>query len=118
MNLKGIIKGSIISLITAALFLVISAVLVYFNILSEQTVSTGLFVGIVIGILLGAFIAARNAYSRIIVNSLSVSLLFVLLTLIGSAITNGGLTLHIRTTVLLISTVAAGILGAMLGKNQ
>ena len=117
MNIKGIIKGTIVSFIVAVLFLVIGSILIYYNLLREQTVSVGLFIGTALGIFLGAFVAAKNAFSRIILNSLSVSLLFILLIVITSISVNGGFALHTRTTILIISTLASGVLGAIFGRN-
>ncbi len=117
MNFKGIIKGALVAIVICVLFLIIGAVLIYFNLVKEQTVSVGLFAGILLGIFSGAFVAARNAFSRIILNSLAVSLIFIIITVIGSISVNGGFALHIRTTALIISAAAAGVLGAIAGRS-
>lgn len=117
MNIRGIFKGTLISFFTALASLLIGAALVYHNLLKEDTASIMLFAFAVLGIFIGAFIAAKNAYSRIILNSLAVSIMFILLIVICSLITNSGFSLHTNTGVLILSAVAAGILGAMFGKN-
>lgn len=116
MNIKGILKGSFLSFLIAAVFLIGGAALTYFNRTDERTASLIVFAGAVIGVFIGALGACKSAESKILLNALSVSLLFAALIVCGSLGINGGFAFHSRTIALLGSVMGAGVLGAMFGK--
>ena len=116
MNLKSIIKGTALSVIFAVAILFIVAVLVYFNLLSEQSASIVVFGGAMIGIFIGSLGVAKASENKILINSLTVAFLFSLIIIITSLIINHGFELHTRTITLIGSTFAASFLGALFGK--
>lgn len=116
MNFKGIFRGSILAVCISAITLFICAVLVYFNVLSEKTVSVIVFIAAILGVFIGALGVSRISEHRIIPNALSVAVIFCLVLLLISAIVNHGITLHTRTLALAGGSICAAFLGAVFGK--
>lgn len=116
MNLKGILKGILCAYIITAVFVLVGAVLTYFNMLDERKISIGIYAGAALGVFLGAFGAAKTSESRILLNSLCVSLIFIAVLLAASFIINGGVALGARTVSVMGGALAAGFMGAVIGK--
>lgn len=116
MNIKGVFKGTVLELIIMLLFLLLSAVLVYFNIISTRVASIIVFAGAVIGVFVSSFGIARTSETKILVNAMSVGVLFCIILLICSAIINGELSFHTRTLFLIGSSLASSFIAALFGK--
>lgn len=116
MNLKAVLKGSIFSLIIVIVALFVGALLVYFNILSETTVSIIVFCASAVGVFISAYGVAKTSEHQLLINALGVAVVFSLVILLISLIINGGFSLHTRTLTLIGSAFAAAFLGALFGK--
>ena len=116
MNFKGIFRGTLLAFILVAICLFAGGVLVYYNLLSERTVSVIIFAGAVIGCFLGALGSGRTSESKILFNSLLIGVIFSAILLIVSAIVNGQFQIHTRTAVLILSTLAASFTGALFSR--
>ncbi len=116
MNFKAIFKGTILSFAFVCLCLIISAVLVYYNIISERTASIVFFASAIVGVFFTSYGTARANDEKILINSMSVGILFCIILLILSAITNGGLVLHTRTLALMAGVIASAFAGVLFGK--
>ncbi len=116
MNFKGIFRGTLLAFILVAICLFTGGVLVYYNLLSERTVSVIVFAGAVIGCFLGALGSGRTSESKILFNALFIGVLFSLIVIIVSSVVNGGFQLHTRTTVLILSALAASFAGALFSR--
>ena len=116
MNLKSILKGTALSFIFSAVALIISAVLVYFFVISEQTASIAVFAAIVIGVFISSFGTARANNSKILLNSMSIGVLFSVILLVVASIINKGFVMHTRTLALISAVIASDFIGVMFGK--
>ena len=116
MNFKGIFRGSILAVCMSAITLFVCAVLVYFNILSEKTVSIIVFIAAMLGVFIGSLGVSRTSEHRIILNALSVAVTFCLVLLLISTIVNHGIEPHTRTLALGGGIICAAFLGAIFGK--
>lgn len=116
MNFKAILKGTALSLLLVIITLFISAVLVYFNILSEKTASIIVFAMAMIGVFLAALGVAKASERKLLVNALGVAFLFSLIVFISSVIVNNGIALHTRTLTLIGGSFTTAFLGAIFGK--
>ena len=116
MNIKGIFKGTLISYLITALVLSILSILTYLNILSERNASIILFAAAVISVFIGALGCSKASGEKVLLNALSVSVLFCIVLLVISVTVNGGIIFHPRNLSLLGSVFAAGLMGALFGK--
>lgn len=116
MNLKAIFRGSLLSIILVVVALFVGATLVYFNLLSEKTVSIIVFFAAILGVFIGAYGVATISEQKLLLNALGVSVGFTLVVLLTSLIVNSGFALHARTVALIGGSFAAAFLGALFGK--
>lgn len=116
MNLKAVFKGSLLSLILVIVALFTGALLVYFNLLSETTVSIIVFCASAVGVFISAYGVAKASEHRLLLNALGVAVIFSLVVLLISLIVNSGFSLHTRTLTLIGGAFAAAFLGALFGK--
>ena len=116
MNFKGIFRGTLLTMILTALSLFIGAVLVYFDILTEKTTSIIVFAVAIIGIFISSIGITKTSENRLLLNALSVALLFSLILFIASLEVNGGFAMHTRTYALMGGTFASAFLGVLFGK--
>lgn len=116
MNIKGIFKATLFSIILTAICLAGAAALTYFNVTDERNSSILFFSCIVISVFIGSLGAAKAAQSKLLLNAFAVSLLYIILIIILSVTINGGFSLTIRTLTLIGSVAGAGILGAIFGR--
>ena len=116
MNLKAVLKGSLLSLIIVIAALFTGALLVYFNVLSETTVSIIVFCAADVGVFIGAYGIARTSEHRLLLNALGIAVVFSLVIFLISLIVNGGFAIHTRTLTLIGGAFAAAFLGALFGK--
>lgn len=116
MNIKGILKGTVITYFLVAFFVLIAAALTYFNLLDENKISILIYIGTAVSIFAGSFLAAKTSESRILLNSLAISVIFVMILLTASFIVNNEINTGARTIAIASGAVAAGFLGAVIGK--
>ena len=116
MNLKSIFRGSLLSILLTFFALFIGSTFVYYNLLSEKTVSVIVFCAASFGVFIGSFGVVRTSERRLLLNALSVALIFTLIIIITSISINGKLVFHVRTLALIGSSLFSAFLGALLGK--
>lgn len=116
MNIKGILLGTLYAYIISFVFLLIGASLIYFNLLSEQAVTIGVFFGMALGIFIGSYGAAKTCESKVLLNALSVSFLFSLIFFSAAIILNNGIPAQSRIPAIICGSFAAGFIGAVAGK--
>ena len=116
MNLKAVFKGSVLSVILVILSLLVGALLVYFNLISEAAAIIVVFCASAIGVFIGSYGVSKTSEHRVLINALGVAFLFSLVVLIISLIVNSGFAIHTRTFTLIGGAFAASFLGALTGK--
>ncbi len=116
MNFKGIFRGLILAVVLVILMLFIGAALVYFNVIAEKSAGVAVFITAMVGVFFGAFGVARTSEERLLINAMTVAVLFALFVFIISVGVNGGVILHTRTLTLMGGSILASFLGALFGK--
>lgn len=116
MNVKGIIKGTLLSYIVTAVVLLGGAALVYFNVIEERAASIAVFAGVVIGVFIGAFGAAKAAEGKRLINAFAVGLGFAAVVFIAATAVNGAVGLSARAAALMGSVGAAAVVAAIFSR--
>lgn len=96
--------------------LVVSTLLVYFNLISERAASIVVFASAIAGVFFSSFGSARANDEKILLNSMSIGVLFCLVLIIISVAINGGFAVHTRLLALMAGIIASSFLGALFGK--
>ena len=116
MNIKGIFKGTLFSFIFALIPVFISAMHTYFNSINERTAVIISFAGVVFGAFFASLGCVKASETKLLINSMSLCLVFSLLLFIISAIVNGGIHFDPASLTLYGSIFAAGFLAVLFGK--
>jgi len=117
MDYKKILKGTFLAVLLSIIFMFILAIVVYFANLQERTVSAMVFLASAVAVFLGAFFLARNIESKGLLNGLLLAVFYFVILLILSLAVNKGITLSLSNFLRLISCLASGALGGVLGIN-
>lgn len=116
MKLRALVKGTFAACIVAFAALFLCAALVYFGAADEKAASMGTFAGVALGGFLGAFISAKTAGGRVLINALAVSLVCSLAAAALSWCLNGGFVFGARLISVFACLFGTGFLGAVFGR--
>lgn len=118
MNFKNISKGILLSVVISLAAMGVLSVFVFFMNISDKTVSTFIFALTAISVFIGAFVLAKNIDSRGLLNGLLLAVGYFAVLLILSLAINGGISFDSHNLLRLVSILAAGMLGGVLGINS
>ena len=116
MKLRSIVLGSFVSAAMIMLFIVIISVLLYFTQMNDSAANICVYAGAALGVFAGAFVSAKTCGGRVLLNSMSVSVLCVIALIVISLIMNGRVNFNMHFWAMILGSVFAGFLGAVLGK--
>lgn len=116
LNFKKIIKAVLLSLVISIILTVALSVVVYFADLSDRTISTLILIISALSVFLGAIILSKNIENRGLLNGLLLALAYFAI-LAGVSLLTGGIAIDKSNILRLVSTLAGGIAGGVLGIN-
>ena len=117
MSIKKIFTGTFISLLISIILVFILAVIVYFANISDRTISAVIFAISVISVFFGGLILAKNVDNRGLVNGLLLAGVYFLALFLVSMLVNGRVAISLNNFLRLLSILASGGLGGVLGIN-
>ena len=117
MNVRKIFTGAFLSLLISMLLVCLLAVIVYFSNISDRTVSAVIFAISVVSVFFGALILAKNITSRGLLNGLAVAGVYFAVLFVVSLLVNGTVSPSLSNILRLLSILASGGLGGVLGIN-
>ena len=116
-NCKRIVKGSIISLIiTLILLFAFACVLTYTN-LQENVIKPVIIIISVISILIGSSISTMKLSKNGLLNGGIIGFTYIMSIYILSSITGTGFSLNIGSIIMILITIASGMIGGIIGVN-
>lgn len=98
-------------------FMCILAVFVYFLNIPDRTVTMLIFSLSVVSVFIGALVLAKNIPCKGLLNGLLLSVLYFAILFIASIAANGSISADACNIMRLAATLAAGMLGGILGIN-
>ncbi len=117
-NLKGVIKGVIISYIfTIVMCLIYAIVLTYTNV-QENTIPPVIIVITAISIFIGSTIGNYKIQKNGLLNGALVGLIYIVTIYLISSILNGYFTLNIASVIMIVLSILFGILGGIIAVNR
>lgn len=117
MSIKKIFTGTFLSLLISLVLVCVLAVVVYFSNISDRTVSGVIFLVSCLSVFLGALILARNIESRGLLNGIILAGVYFAVLLVVSLLVNGKIAVSVSNILRLLSILASGGLGGVLGIN-
>ena len=117
MSVKKILTGTFLSLLISLILVCILAGIVYFSNLSDRTVSAVMFWVSCLSVFLGALILARNIENRGLLNGIILAGFYFLIIFVVSLMANGTVSASLGNVLRLLSILASGGLGGVLGIN-
>ena len=116
MKLRSVVIGFLIAVIFSTAILFILALLSYFTSVDEGIISASVYAGAAVSIFIGALYAARTCGSKILLNSLSVSMIYLAALATISLIIHHGIVFNMHFAAVIASGLGSGFLGAVVGK--
>lgn len=117
-NLKGVIKGVVISYIfTIVMCLIYAIVLTYTNV-QENTIPPVIIVITAISIFIGSTIGNYKIQKNGLLNGAIVGLIYIVTIYLISSILNGYFTLNIASVIMIVLSILFGILGGIIAVNR
>lgn len=117
MSIKKIFTGTFLSLIISLVLVCVLAVVVYFSNISDRTISAVIFAVSCLSVFIGATILAKNIQSRGLLNGIALAGVYFAVLFLVSVLTNGRVSLSMSNILRLLSILASGGLGGVLGIN-
>ena len=117
LNAKNILKATLLSLIISMIFIAVLAVIACFFDISDSVIANMIFIISAVSVLTGAFILAKNAEQKGLLNGLLLGAGYFLVILAASLLMNGRVTFNSHNLLRCFSIIASGMLGGVLGIN-
>ena len=117
-NLKGVLKGVVISYIfTIVMCLIYAIVLTYTNV-QENTIPPVIIVITAISIFIGSTIGNYKIQKNGLLNGALVGLIYIVTIYLISSMLNGYFTLNIASVIMIVLSILFGILGGIIAVNR
>ena len=114
---RGIIKGILVSMITAVVGMLLLTAVCYFSNISNQFLGGLCFFVSVFCVFLGGFFVARSAGRAGLLHGILLGGGFYLILLVVSWILQKGIRMDLHLITLLVGSLAGGMLGGIMGVN-
>ncbi len=115
-NFKGVLKGTLFSVIITFIIIFILSLLSYFSSIGENIITIGVYASVIIGVLLGSIAVAKGAPQKAFLHVMLLCLIYVLLLIGVSWIINGTIVFNSHFLTVVGGAFAAGFLGLIIGK--
>lgn len=117
-EIKQILKGVGISLLSSSVMLIIFAIILTVTDLSENTIPPVIIIITGIGILIGSIIGNRKITKNGIVHGGLVGFIYFLIIYLISSTLNGNFMLNIQSIIMIASALVCGMIGGIIGVNR
>lgn len=117
-NISGICKGVLFSIILTFLLLLLIAALCYFLTVSEKIMTISVFIATGLSVFLGALVVARSADGSGLLHGLVLGIIYLLITLLAELIFEKNITFSPQFLSSLLCVLSTGMLGGILGINS
>ncbi len=116
-NFKRILKGSIVSIIiTLVLLLLMSILLTYTNI-PENVIPVSIIIISALSIFIGSIVSTMHIQKNGLLNGGLVGAIYSITIYLLSSIIVSGFSLNIKSIVMLVISIIAGMIGGIIGVN-
>ncbi len=117
-NVSRIVKGSVFAILLTFVFLLLFSVMLTYTNISEKTITPVVIVITAISILIGSSISTKNINKNGILNGGMVGAIYIIFIYILSSIICSGFYLSLKSILMIISAIVAGMIGGIIGVNK
>ena len=117
-NLKGIIKGVLISYIFTIIMCVIFAIILTYTNLQENAITPVIIIITAISIFVGSTIGNYKIQKNGLINGALVGFIYIVIIYLISSILNGYFTLNIASIIMIVLSILFGTLGGIIAVNR
>lgn len=114
-NLKGVIKGTVFSILITFVIIFILSLLSYFTHIGETLITTCVYASVIIGVLMGTVAVSKAASGKVFIHAMLVCLLYFLVLVGISAVINKEIAFNAHFLAVTGGIFAAGFLGSLIG---
>lgn len=116
-NFLKILKGSIVSIIITLVLIIFASMILTFTNIPEAVISAMIIIISAISILVGSIISTLYIDNKGMVNGACVGLIYIVVLYLLSSITVAGFNLNIKSSVMMLVSIIAGMIGGIIGVN-
>ena len=116
--LANIAKGTLISLISTVIMLLIFSLILAFTNVQENTINPVIMIVTAISILIGSSIANIKIRKNGLVNGALIGACYILTIYLISSILNWKFSLNLQSIIMIVIAIIFGILGGIIGVNR
>lgn len=116
-NILKIFKGSILAIIITLVLLLITAIVLTYSNIPEKIVPLTIIIIASISILIGSIISTNNIKKMGLLNGALVGAIYMVTIYLLSSILVTGFSFNIKSILMLIFAIIAGMLGGIIGVN-
>ncbi|MDY3928344.1 MAG: TIGR04086 family membrane protein [Clostridia bacterium] len=117
LNIRGILKGVLIALAITVVFVIIIALICYFADISDGVIAIMLYVVGAVSVFTSSLFLAKSITTKGMLHGLILGLGYFMVIFILSAVFKKQVTANTKLFVSLISALASGMLGGIMGVN-
>ena len=116
-NFLKILKGSIVSIIITLVLIIFASMILTFTNIPEAVIPAMIIIISAISILVGSIICTLYIDNKGMVNGACVGLIYIVVLYLLSSITVAGFNLNIKSSVMMLVSIIAGMIGGIIGVN-
>lgn len=117
-SLLRILKGSILSIVTTLLILLIYAIILTYTSITEMTMPTVIIITTALSILIGSQITTSKIKKNGILNGMLVGTIYIMFLYIISSTITKNFSLNNYSIIMIIVSIVTGGLGGIIGVNK
>ena len=116
-NIKGVIKGALISVLLAFLLIMVLSLVSYFTSAGENVITICAYGSVILGSLAGSAIVAMGAPEKKMIHVLLVCALYTCVLAAVSAVMNGSVSFNAHTAAVIGGIFASAFVGLLIGSR-
>lgn len=116
-NIRSVFKGIIFSVASTLVLVLLTALISYFTDISDNIISIILFAVSVVSVLTGAVLVCRSTGENGLIHGGLIGLGYFVFLLLASIVIKREFDFNARLITMLVSNIAGGMLGGVLGIN-
>lgn len=117
-SLLRILKGSILSIVTTLLILLIYAIILTYTSITEMTMPTVIIITTALSILIGSQITTSKIKKNGILNGILVGTIYIMFLYIISSTITKNFSLNNYSIIMIVVSIVTGGLGGIIGVNK
>jgi len=117
-NLIKILKGSLFSILTTLILLIIFAALLTYTTINENTIPAVIIIVTALSILIGSQITTSRIKKNGVINGMLIGMIYIIFLYIVSSIVTKNFSLNSYSIIMSVASIIIGGIGGIIGVNR